>query len=338
MISEAAKQRDLVTKEAMNKVDIQIATELYYNKKTVRSRVKKEMLLDSELMECLGSAVTAITEWATTFKGYKQKELRLSLLVDNNDIEELITIGMCIVMMLDDRSDLITSLAGQLAYCIEGMDDHRDCVITAGEILTLMCDADLFDMELTSRNMVDEATGEEYQTKSWYISNPWELTHELSLHIKRAMYLPPMIVQPKVLTHNRSTGYLTKEDESLILGKGNHHDGDICLDSLNRFNAIPLSLNVPMLTTITKDLLVDDKLYEKFTSDPKRKEQYEAFMEKSYHIFAYLVKNGNKFHLENKPDKRGRTYSQGYHCNVQGDKFRKSAIELHHQEVVNGQF
>jgi len=237
------------------------------------------------------------------------------------------------VLMLDDRSDLITSLSGQLAGFIKGMEP-KDAVITSGEIVTMMCDQDLFDMEKRDFIFEDEESGEEFLTQSWYIDNPWELSEATSKHIKRAMYLPPMLVKPRKLTNNKSTGYLTKDPESLILGKGNHHNGDICLDSLNRFNSVALSLNVEMLKDITEDMLVDSEMQAKINSDPKRKEQHEKLIADSYHVYAYLVKNGNRFYLEHKNDKRGRTYSQGYHCSTQGNSFRKSIIELADKEVV----
>lgn len=315
----------------MDRITTQIGTEMYYNRKTVWERIENEISREPELMECMFQATQIITHWAVKFDGYDSKRERLNKLLENNQIGALVRQAAVLVLMLVDDSDVITSLAGQLASSIKGMDEHKDKVVTAGEMLTLMCDADMFDMYRGVAIVEDEETGVEFKTHSWFISNPWELSDATVKHIKRSMYLPPMIVAPQTLTCNKSTGYLTTEKESLILGKGNHHWGDICLDSLNRFNEIPLSLNERFLRSV-------DGLIEATDMGPEAKAQFDKFMEDSYFVYAYLIKHGNRWYLNHKPDKRGRTYAQGYHCSTQGNAFRKGTVDLADKEKVNGDF
>lgn len=316
-----------------NKIDTQIATEMYFNKKAVFERIENEINREDELMDCMFQASVAITKWAMGFDKYESKQERLSLLLKHNSVGALVRKAMVLIMYLDSRSDLLTSIAGQLTASIKGMPDHKAGVVTAGEILTLMCDYDCFDMEQSSHTIVDEETGVEYSTNSWYISNPWELSDATSKHIKHGMYLPPMITAPLPLKSNSDSAYLTIEKESLILGRGNHHNNDICLDSLNRFNAIKLSINTNYLKNV--DGLMSDATVD---MSEESRQQYEKYMEDSMFVFAYLVKQGNEFNLTHKPDKRGRTYAQGYHCSTQGNAFRKGAVDLFNKEKVNGSF
>ncbi|WMM35498.1 hypothetical protein [Vibrio phage PJN101] len=327
---ELAKERMNVSNERVN---TQIATEMYFNRKAVWERLENEIDHEPEILDCMFQATRGITEWAENFTKYDSKRERLALLLKHNQIGALVRRAMVLVLMLDTRTDLITSLAGQLVGSIKGMPDHKAAVVTAGEILTLMCDFDCFDMEYRQQVVEDEETGAEFTTMSWYVSNPWELHAATSKHIKRAMYLPPMITKPQILRKNTDSAYITIEKESLILGKGNHHNGDICLDSLNRFNAVALSLNIEYLKSV-------DKIMENDTVDMGKEalDQYVKYMEDSYYVFAYLVKQGNRFHLAHKPDKRGRTYAQGYHCSTQGNAFRKGAVDLADKEIVEGDF
>lgn len=317
----------------MSKYDVQIATELFYNKKAIIDRIENEIDREPEITECMFDATFGIYVWAINFDKYDSKRKRLDAFLTNNNIGELVRHAMVLVMLLDGGSDLITSIAGQLAGKIAGMEDRKQAVTMAGEILTLMCDFDCFDMDQRNHTIVDEESGEEYMTKSWFVQSPWELSTATSNHIKRGMYLPPMIIKPEILTTNTDSGYLTITNSSLILGKGNHHNGDICLDSLNRFNAIPLSINVEYIKSV--ELLMQDATVD---MSEEAVAQYNKYMCDSMHVFAYLVKNDNKWYLEHKSDKRGRTYAQGYHCSTQSNAFRKGAVDLATKEIVNGEF
>ncbi len=51
---------------------------------------------------------------------------------------------------------------------------------------------------------------------------------------------------------------------------------------------------------------------------------------------GFLMMHSNVFHMTHKYDKRGRTYSQGYHVNYQGNPWNKACIEFADKEVVDG--
>lgn len=163
-----------------------------------------------------------------------------------------------------------------------------------------------------------------------------QATHEL---IRQYQYLPPMIVPPLKVGSpddcNRGSGYITVRTDSLLL-KDNHHDGELCPDSLNRFNGIPLRLNIEVATQVNNtwknlDKPKADETYEEYQ---KRVKAFERYQKDTAFIMALMVEMGNEFYLTHRYDKRGRTYAQGYHINTQGNCWNKSVIELAEEEHV----
>jgi hypothetical protein len=146
--------------------------------------------------------------------------------------------------------------------------------------------------------------------------------------IENSQYLPPMLCEPLELVHNHSSGYLTHND-SLILGSGNHHDGDICLDVLNTINKVAFKLDLDFLSKVEEEPTFDLDSQDKI-------DQWMRFKKQSYYFYSLMAQQGNRFYFNNKPDKRGRTYACGYHINPQGAAFKKAQLELYREELVQG--
>lgn len=159
-----------------------------------------------------------------------------------------------------------------------------------------------------------------------------EATHTL---LRQYQYLPPMIVPPLDVTSNRGSGYITVTEDSLVL-KHNHHDGDLCLDSINRFNRVPLTANLNVVRKIRNHWKGIDKPKdsETFEEYQKRLKAFERYEKDAFFTIALLAEMGNRFHLTHKVDKRGRTYAQGYHINPQGNCWNKAVVELAEPEYV----
>ena len=164
-----------------------------------------------------------------------------------------------------------------------------------------------------------------------------QATHDL---IRQYQYLPPMIVPPLKVGNrhdrNRGSGYITIRTDSLLL-KDNHHDGELCPDSLNRFNSIPLQLNIEVATRVNNtwknlDKPKSDETYEDYQ---KRVKAFNRYQKDTAFTMALMIEMGNKFYLTHKYDKRGRTYAQGYHINTQGNCWNKAVIELAEEELIN---
>ena len=137
-----------------------------------------------------------------------------------------------------------------------------------------------------------------------------------------------MLIQPEKLKHNRHNPHLTYND-SLILGKGNHHEGDICLDVLDSKNSVALSLDTEFLSSVEEEP-------KNAPTDHLQVQQWNVFKSQSYKVYTMLVTAGNRFYLTHKVDKRGRIYAQGYHVSTQGTSFKKASIELADKEVIEG--
>ena len=86
-----------------------------------------------------------------------------------------------------------------------------------------------------------------------------------------------------------------------------------------------------MLTTF-------NEIYKIKDSTPQKERQFSVLREQTYDVCKLLIQSGNDFHFTHKVDKRGRTYSNGYSVNYQGNSFRKSIINLAHKELVDGAF
>lgn len=322
--------RKIVTLE--NLMALQIETEERYDKKNIRAKLIAEMEHHKPMNKAIKKATKAIIKW-TGKKHYASKTLRLEILA-KQDIKTIIQDVMVQIIVIDG-TELLSAVVGQCTGLLEGYEDHRAAVTTMGEILVFMCEADLFDLDQAERMVTNEG-GLLVKTTSFYVNNTWELEKETAKFIEQTRYLPPMLVRPVPLTDNKSSGYLTTESETLILGKGNHHSQDICLDSLNSFNRIPLALNEEMLIEVTHKMMMNKEKRKAIKSNPDRARQHEKLMKDSYHIYVALIEYGNRFYLTHKTDKRGRTYAGGYHCTTQGNSFHKAIIELADKEIVNG--
>lgn len=205
-------------------------------------------------------------------------------------------------------------LIGQLVRFFNG--NYQDCA-NALEYMAVETDMVLYDPEM-----------------SVFIVH-YDISADVRKLCDQYMYMPPMIVPPLPVTHNRGSGYLTKTSDSLIL-KSNHHDGDLALDSINRFNNVKFSLNQRVIRSIRnkRKNLDKPKDDESFTDYRKRVDAFEKFEKDCMHTFALLVNEGNEFYLTHKVDKRGRTYCQGYHVSYQGNDYAKAVLELADAELV----
>lgn len=158
-----------------------------------------------------------------------------------------------------------------------------------------------------------------------------DVQHELDSF----QYPLPMVVRPKLLTKNYGTGYFTC-NKSVILKK-NHTDDDICLDHLNRMNKIPLSINWDVAHMVKNEWANLDKPKEGETRQEfeKRVRAFQKYDRTAHEVMGLLTQEGNKFYLTHRPDKRGRTYSQGYHVNYQGTSWNKAVLEFAEKEVID---
>lgn len=296
--------------------DQQLATEYRFSKRRIQDLVRKDLSQDTTIMARVNQAISYINDYMTKEYNYASKNVRVQQLI-SMDIEDAVMRVLEVVCVLD-RTITYTNLVGQTCGVLH-YEEKLDSIKTISEIIAFMAKAELISLYAAA----DSDSG------MMEVEPVFTCSSSVILYVQQTKYLPPMVCQPRTLYNNKDSAYLTIEEESLILKGGNHHDGDICLDSLNRFNAVELSLDLDMLRTYDEDpthLLDTDK----------KKDQFDKMQRDSYEVYADLVQAGNKFHLAHKYDKRGRTYAQGYHVSTQGNKFKRAIINFTNKEVIGG--
>lgn len=286
--------------------------EEHYNRRLINQKIK-DYLGDPSAQTKIDEGVALVNDYINTEYSYQSKNNRVAQLklLDVRELVSTIIEGIAFVI----RPELLTSVAAQMASRL-GFSDKVNAIQTSSELLAVLCNTDLFDIY------------KESNFGSLKVVSRMVLPESIMKDIDNSEYLPPMVCEPLVLTNNRSSGYLSERGVSLILGgSANHHTGDICLDVLNKVNSVELSLNVEFLS-----YLEEEPTYALDTQE--KADQWMNFKKTSYEMYKLMVKQGNKFHLTHRVDKRGRIYAQGYHITTQGTSFKKAMIDLAKQETV----
>lgn len=158
---------------------------------------------------------------------------------------------------------------------------------------------------------------------------------KLAQDIDKFQYPMPMIIEPKEVTCNEETGYITQRG-SIIL-RNNHHNKDVCLDHINRSNKIKLAINLDTANAVANKVanLSAAKEGESFEDFQKRVTAWEKFAKHTGWVHDLLETQATEgFYLTHKYDKRGRTYCQGYYVNYQGHDFNKAVVEFANKETI----
>lgn len=296
----------------MLKSDMQLLNEESYGRHNIDRRIEEEILANPEMVNRISQGVELLTQWIAG-SYYESKSNRITQL-KVLDLKELVT-KLFVGVSYCQTPELFTSVTSLLASRLK-FSDKREGIQTIGEVLAVLCETDAFDIVKESKYA------------SLVVVSNIPLSSELLKFIGQSNYLPPMVCQPQELKKNYQSGYLTFND-SLILGKKNHHTCDICLDVLNSKNSVPLKLNTEFLSTVEETSHKELDTIEKQRNWAKMKLDSFAF-------YKLIVGQGNEFYLTHKVDKRGRNYAQGYHITTQGSPFKKAMIELAEEEVVQG--
>lgn len=294
--------------------EVQATIEQTYSKKNIKRTILAMIEASPLIMDKIVDGVNAIHKWRSKTYTYAKKNERLADL-ENINLEDFVKDVMVVVLPLTQPT-LLTNVSGQLAGHL-GFENKRDGIITAAEILAVLSSVDLFDLKKHSKY------------SSIYLHNRYTAPQSLLEFIHKTKYLPPMVCEPRTLHCNDESAHITIRDHIFLGKEGNYHNGNMCLDNLNRLNRIPLSLNVKLLTQFSE-------APKKPFKTNKHKEQWEKMVKDSYEVYTDLVKKGNQFWLTHKPDTRGRTYAQGYHVSTQGNSFRKAIIQFHNKQLVDG--
>jgi hypothetical protein len=162
-----------------------------------------------------------------------------------------------------------------------------------------------------------------------------QVSSELQIEIDKYQYPLPMVVAPEVIKDNDHNGYRINKFGSVIL-KDNQTDDDVCLDHLNRCNAMALTINQEVMTMVRNQWKNLDKPKdgESLEEYRKRVKAFEKYDRTSRDVMKLLLSEGNELYLTHKYDKRGRTYCQGYQVTYQGNAWNKAVVEFSNKELI----
>ncbi|AKH49462.1 hypothetical protein BIZ95_gp19 [Pseudomonas phage vB_PaeP_MAG4] len=293
--------------------DMQRANEYRFARAHIDGYIREFIRGDEDLPGLMEQGVALLEEYRTTEYSYNSKNLRMET-VRNLDLEHIV-FEIIVASAYCQVPDMFISFTAKLAGVL-GFDDKADSIKTIAEMVAVLAELDVYDIEQVSK----------YGTYK-VISNI-QLPEKLQHAVERAMYLPPMVCKPSKLTGNKSKLHLTLEKESLILNN-NHHNEDICLDVLDKMNAVELCLNTEFLSTVEEES-------HKYLDTQDKKDDWYRFVFESHEMYKLMVQQGNRFYLLHKYDKRGRVYAQGYHISTQGSPYKKAMLDLANKKVVTG--
>lgn len=302
----------------------QITIEEKYSKRAIRRELKKRIVGAEVLIEPTKVAKLALIEWlfiverTTNGKVWitknQRKEVVRNLIEDGKLTVEDIVLEMMLIIMPMNGAQSIQGITGRLGS-IFGYVDVFDSVKTAAEMLAVCADSGLYEII----HAADSETG------TLLVQSLWEMDDEMLQVIADTKYLPPMIVKPNMVTSNMNKTRMSIT-ESIILKAENHHEEYQNYDNLNIVNGIALSLD--------ENILQYEEEASTALDTSEKIKNFQMLRMTSREVYDEIMDFDNKFYNLWKYDKRGREYSQGYHCHIQGSPYKKALINLHKQEVI----
>lgn len=154
----------------------------------------------------------------------------------------------------------------------------------------------------------------------------------------------PSIVPLRKVRNNSDIGYRTFK-KSILMG-GKQHDKDICLNHINKRNAVPFKINKEVAGRILAGKLGQFDPEPKFNkrlgrveNEAEVQERKEAWLDRQKHMKSKIVALANHtFYFSHRRDNRGRTYCEGYHFSYQSTDDQKAIINLAVEEYVEPTF
>ena len=306
---------------------LQEKIEKTFSKKFITAAAVDDLLTSESIVNKLNRGIEYVNSWLNKDHDI-DRELRL-LAVRELDIKELVMQVVACISLECQKPMKLVSVASLCARHLN-MSDKVEAIHTMAEIIAVLGETDLFDNKKTR--------------EGWIVISRVGLDAEVTQYADNALYLPPLIIKPRKVRHNRDSGYITQRGESLILGfYENHHDDNICLDVLNILNSNEYELDTDFIDNNDMEWSEPEfevgkhTHYEEEQITAMSKDYFENYFKEQSKFFVKLMKHhGNSLYITNKVDKRGRVYSQGFHINPQGDSYHKAMLNLKHREIPTG--
>ena len=307
---------------------LQEKIEKTFSKRFITAAAVDDLLTCESIVNKLNRGIEYVNSWLNKDHDV-ERELRL-LAVRELDIKELVMQVVACISLECQKPMKLVSIASLCARHLN-MSDKVEAIHTMAEIIAVLGETDLFDNKKTR--------------EGWIVISRVGLDAEVTQYADNALYLPPLIIKPRKVRHNRDSGYITQRGESLILGfYENHHDDNICLDVLNTLNSNEYELDTDFINQYEEQWHREElsqQEYEELSHADREiynmdEKNWKKFQEQGKFFQHLMIHHGNSFYLCNKVDKRGRIYSSGYHVNVQGSSFKKAMVNFKHHEIPTG--
>lgn len=238
------------------------------------------------------------------------KEMDFSKYMEKNKLPIPFGLDLMIQMVLHKRASL-TTLIGCLRHHFNDGQLTADMILKAAEM-------DLVD----------------YDTATQMFIVIYDISEDVQAELDKFQFPLPMVVPPMKIGNNKQVGMLTMQG-SIVL-KHNHHEDDVCLDHINRVNAMKFCINMDTVRMVKNQWKNLDRPKEGESKEEfqRRKKAFEKYDRVAKDVIDILTQEGNEFYLTHKYDKRGRIYCQGYHVSYQGNPWNKAVVEFADQEVI----
>ncbi len=281
-----------------------------------RSEIRKHVLLDiDQSSEVFKKCRMLITKYLTKNYSYKSKANRITGLrhgsISTMDIVLELFIAILPIKIVSPIQSVTALIGSHL-----GFDNLLDGIKTASELIAIC--------ESSGAYTIYHSTSDDNDTGTLAIMGHYSLEPHTEAFINQTKYLPPMVCEPDEWTDNRNGGYMNYK-ASVILGRINHHDQKQALEPINILQDIAWELN---------DIVHFNEVPNKVLDTDKKNRQFSQLCDESTVVYQELIDNGNKFYFVWKYDKRGRSYSQGYHCNLQGTEYKKAILNFANKELI----
>jgi len=288
--------------------DYQMMLENKFSKSNIRTYILNDISECKELMDKLHICSVTIRKWAAN-PHYQSKYDSLAVLRDEDfDIKTMLVDVMSQVLTQSHRMEITAAVGLTLGFL--PWSEPKEALKRGAEILYHMAACDIIDMTPAYMS----------ETETVLINNKYSIGGDTAKYIQRAKFTPPMVCPPEIVKTCHDSGYLTPQKFSILKGK-HKHPYPINTDSINRFNSIPLTLDIDFLTTVTEQIELD---VNADVDIEERTKQFDKYTRETNETAMDIVRSGNVFYETHFNCGRGRTYSRAYHINSQGNSHRKA--------------
>lgn len=300
--------------------DYQMMLENKYSKANIRKYILKDISECEEMMDKLHICTMEVIQWADE-PHYESKHASLAVLreMEPEEVQGLLVDMMSMILTQSYQME-ITSAVGLVAGFMP-WDDYLVKIKRASELLFHLANCDLINMSPAYLS----------ETETILISNKYSIGGDTAKYIELSKFTPPMVCVPEPVKSTRDSGYLTKQQFALLKSK-HQHSMPVNLEAINKFNSIPLTLDIEFLKMVQDEIAI--AVGDEVDVD-KRQQAFEKYTLETYEVCMDIIRAGNEFYETHFWCGRGRTYSRGYHINSQGNSYRKAMINYAEAAELN---